>query len=150
MTAPLQPTLSVLFICVHNAGKSQMAAALATKYAGDLLTIHSAGTSPDAQVSRQATQVIAEMGADMSGETPTPIDPQLLRTVDRVIVLGTDAQLEMSDDARGTLERWVTDEPSERHIEGVERMRLIRDDIDTRVQGLVSELITDFSGSSSN
>ena len=90
------------------------------------------------------------MGADMSGETPTPIDPQLLRTVDRVIVLGTDAQLEMSDDARGTLERWVTDEPSERHIEGVERMRLIRDDIDTRVQGLVSKLITDFSGSSSN
>lgn len=149
MTTPPETTPSVLFACVHNAGKSQMAAALAAKYAGDRLQIHSAGTTPDTQVSRHATQVIAEVGADMSGGPPKGIDPQLLRAVDRVIILGTDAQLEMSDDARGTLKRWVTVEPSERHIEGVERMRLIRDDIDTRVQGLVSELITDFSASSS-
>ncbi|EEI17391.1 hypothetical protein HMPREF0298_0809 [Corynebacterium lipophiloflavum DSM 44291] len=67
-----------------------------------------------------------------------------------MIVLGADAQVELPADARGALERWLTDEPSERGIKGLERMRLVRDDIDTRVQGLVSELITDFSGSSSN
>ena len=57
------------------------------------------------------------------------------------MVLGEDAQVEMPDGARGTLERWRTDEPSLRGIEGMERMRLVRDDIDARVRSLIDELL---------
>ena len=133
-------TPSVLFVCVGNGGKSQMAAALAAKHAGDRLEIHSAGTKPGAKLNAQSVEAIAEVGADMSQGTPKGIDPELLRGVDRTVILGADAELELPADARGTLERWVTDEPSERGIEGVERMRLVRDDIDARVQQLVAEL----------
>lgn len=131
---------SVLFVCVGNGGKSQMAAALAEKHAGQSLQIHSAGTKPGTKLNQQSLESIAEVGADMSQGTPKGVDPELLKRVDRVIILGADAQLEMPADARGTLERWVTDEPSERGIEGLERMRLVRDDIDGRVRGLISEL----------
>ena len=58
-----------------------------------------------------------------------------------MIILGGDAQLELPDDAHGTCERWVTDEPSRRGIEAIERMRLVRDDIDTRVRRLVAEVL---------
>lgn len=119
-----------------------MASALAKKHAGDRLEIYSAGTKPGNKLNAQSIEVIAEAGADMSGDHPKEIDPQLLRKVDRVIILGADAQLKMPADAQGTLERWVTDEPSERGIEGLERMRLVRNDIDARVQDLVSELTT--------
>lgn len=76
----------------------------------------------------------------MSRGTPKPIDPELLRTVDRVVIIGDAAQLNMPADAAGTLERWHTDEPSTRGIEGMERMRLVRDDIDARVRALLREL----------
>ena len=137
----MSTTPSVLFICVGNGGKSQMAAALAEKHAGDQLAIHSAGTKPGSKLNVQSVKSIAEVGADMSKGHPKGIDPQLLREVDRVVILGTDAELQLPDDARGTLERWVTDEPSARGIEGAERMRLVRDDIDARVRALIDELI---------
>lgn len=132
---------SVLFVCVGNGGKSQMAAALAEKYAGSRIGIHSAGTKPGTSLNQESVEAIAEAGADMSHGTPKPIDPELLRNVDRVVVLGEDAQVEMPDGARGTLERWHTDEPSHRGIEGMERMRLVRDDIDARVRSLIDELV---------
>ena len=77
----------------------------------------------------------------MSSGTPKAIDPDKLPLMDRVIVLGSDAEVEMPADARGTLERWEVDEPSTRGIEGMERMRLIRDDINIRVKDLVRELL---------
>lgn len=132
---------SVLFVCVGNGGKPQMAAALAEKHAGSKLGIHSAGTKPGTKLNQESVEAIAEAGADMSHGTPKPIDPELLRNVDRVVVLGEDAQVEMPDGARGTLERWHTDEPSHRGIEGMERMRLVRDDIDARVRSLIDELV---------
>ena len=100
---------SVLFVCVGNGGKSQMAAALAEKHAGSQLGIHSAGTKPGTSLNQESVEAIAEAGADMSRGTPKPIDPELLRSVDRVVVLGEDAQVEMPNGARGTLERWRTD-----------------------------------------
>lgn len=133
---------SVLFVCIGNGGKSQMAAALAEKHAGQSLEIHSAGTKPGTKLNAASVEVIAEAGADMSQGTPKGVDPELLRRVDRVIILGTDAQLELPKDAHGTLDRWVTDEPSERGIEGMERMRLVRDDIDARVHDLIAGLAT--------
>lgn len=131
---------SVLFVCQGNGGKSQMAEALARKHAGGNLEIHSAGTKPATKLNAESVEAIAEAGADMSSGTPKPVSPELLARVDRVVILGVDAQLELPEDAQGTLERWVTDEPSTRGIQGMERMRLVRDDIDARVQTLVDEL----------
>lgn len=130
----------VLFVCVGNGGKSQMAAALADKHAGEAIEIHSAGTKPATKLNTESVEAISEVGADMSGGRPKAVDPQLLREADRLVILGKDAQLELPADAQGTLERWVTDEPSERGIEGMERMRLVRDDIDVRVRALITEL----------
>ena len=130
----------VLFVCVGNGGKSQMAAALADKHAGEAIEIHSAGTKPATKLNTESVEAISEVGADMSDGRPKAVDPQLLREADRVVILGKDAQLELPADAQGALERWVTDEPSERGIEGMERMRLVRDDIDARVRALITEL----------
>ena len=130
----------VLFICVSNAGKSQMAAALARHHSGDVIEVHSAGTHPGSRLNEQSTAVVAEVGADMSTDHPKGVDPALLRRADRVIVVGAQAQLELPADAAGRLERWLTDEPSDRGIEGDRRMRLIRDDIDARVKLLVDGL----------
>lgn len=129
---------SVVFICVSNGGKSQMAAALAEKHAGDKLEIQSAGTDPGTTLNQESVAAIAEVGADMSDGVPKGVDRQML-LADRVVVLGADAQLEMPEGR--TFERWLTDEPSTRGIEGMERMRLVRDDIDARVQALVAELL---------
>ena len=126
----------VLFLCVRNSGKSQMAAALAEKHAGELLEIHSAGTEPGTKLNQESVEAIAEVGADMSHGHAKPIDPEILRTADRVVLLGSEVQL----DAPNT-ERWLIDEPSARGITGLARMRLVRDDIDARVQALVAELV---------
>jgi len=130
----------ILFVCVGNGGKSQMAAALASQHAGGRVEIYSAGTNPGTKLNQQSVASIAEVGADMSDGKPKAVDPQLLADVDRTIIIGDAAQLELPADARGTLERWSTDEPSARGIEGMERMRLIRDDINTRVRALLNEL----------
>jgi len=131
---------TVLFVCVKNGGKSQMAAALARHRAGDAVEVHSAGTRPGGAINALSADVVAEVGADMSGETPRAIDPGLLRRADRVVVIGGEARVEPVEGMRGTIETWETDEPSERGIEGAERMRLVRDDIDARVQALLAEL----------
>ena len=133
---------SVLFVCVKNGGKSQMAAALLRHHAGDAVEVHSAGTQPGSSLNALSAEAVAEVGADMSGEAPKPIDSDLLRRVDRVIVLGEEARVEPVDGMSATIETWTTDEPSERGIEGIERMRLVRDDIDARVQALHSELLS--------
>lgn len=127
---------SVLFVCVGNGGKSQMAAALAQKYAPDSVEIHSAGTNPAQGLNQLSVESIAEVGADMSKGIPKAINPELLRTVDRVIILGDDAQVDMPESAQGTLERWSIEEPD---AQGMERMRIVRDQIDNRVQALLAE-----------
>ncbi len=136
----MSSTPSVLFLCVKNGGKSQMAAALMRHHAGDDMQAHSAGTYPGREVNALSAQVIAEVGASMAGEKPRAIDPELLRAVDRVVLVGAKATVEPIPGMRGRIETWDTDEPSERGIEGVERMRLVRDDIATRVQDLYREL----------
>jgi arsenate-mycothiol transferase len=132
----------VLFVCSKNGGKSQMAAALMRQVAGDAIEVYSAGTNPGTSINAESTAAIAEVGADMSTQTPRPIDPDLLRRVDRVIVLGTEAVVDPVDGMTGTIETWETVEPSTRGIEGMDRMRLIRDDIASRVDALATELTT--------
>lgn len=136
MVKPTKP--SVLFVCVKNSGKSQMAAGLMRAVAGDTVDIHSAGTRPGVELNPQSVQCLAELGIDISGERPKHIDSALLQQVDVVVVLGRDAEVEPVSGVR--IERWQTDEPSDRGIEGVERMRLIRDDIAVRVDELSRRL----------
>ncbi|MGW4858773.1 arsenate-mycothiol transferase ArsC [Kocuria palustris] len=130
----------ILFVCVRNGGKSQMAAALMDHRAQGAVGVSSAGTEPGSKLNAQSVEAVAELGADMSQGRPSPIDPELLRRADRVVVLGTEARLDTEIPLDGRLETWETDEPSARGIEGMERMRLIRDDIDARVQHLLQEL----------
>ncbi|KPH21610.1 arsenate reductase [Rhodococcus sp. ADH] len=131
---------SVLFVCVKNGGKSQMAAGLMRKAAGDQVDVYSAGTKPGSAVNALSAETLLEVGVDITGETPTLIDPQLVRDVDLVVTLGSEAKV---DPVAGTdFENWDTDEPSERGIDGIERMRLVRDDIASRVDALAARLAT--------
>ncbi len=130
---------SVLFVCVKNGGKSQMAAGLMRKVAGDSIEVHSAGTSPGTTINDLSAQSLREVGVDITAERPKAIDPALLDRVDLVVTLGREARVDGLPAAR--LESWDTDEPSERGIEGIERMRLIRDDIATRVEELMRKMI---------
>ncbi len=131
-------TPSVVFVCVKNAGKSQMAAALMRALTGDSVIVHSAGTRPGEHVNALSAQALAEEGIDISGEMPKPLDDSLIREADVVVTLGREARVEPVPGPR--FESWDTVEPSESDIDGIERMRLIRDDIARRVRALAADL----------
>ncbi|MGO4805407.1 low molecular weight phosphatase family protein [Arthrobacter sp. 2MCAF15] len=131
-------TPNVLFICSKNGGKSQLAAGLMNQLAHGTVTVHSAGTKPGESLNHQAVDSLAELGIDITGEHPKPVSDDVLDAADVVIVLGTEARIEPREGKR--FEFWETDEPSERGIEGMERMHLVRDDIKSRVQKLYAEL----------
>ena len=129
---------SVLFVCVKNGGKSQMAAGLMAKRAGDTVTVESAGTKPGSAVNGLSADSLAEVGVDISGNSPKPITEDMVWAADVVVTLGREAHV---DEVPGTaFENWDTDEPSERGIDGIERMRLVRDDIARRVDDLYDRL----------
>jgi arsenate-mycothiol transferase len=129
---------SVLFVCVKNGGKSQMAAGLMRKHAGGTVQVYSAGTSPGGSINELSAEALTEVGVDITEEKPKPIDPQLVRHVDVVVTLGREAHVDPIPGTR--FESWDTDEPSERGIDGIERMRLVRDDIAARVTDLYTRL----------
>ena len=128
----------VLFVCVKNGGKSQMAAGLMRLRAGDTVEVHSAGTQPGTTINELSAASLTEIGVDITGEHPKPVTADAVRAADLVVTLGREAQVEPVPGTR--FENWDTDEPSERGIEGMERMRLVRDDIDRRVQDLLTRL----------
>ncbi|UGT62184.1 low molecular weight phosphatase family protein [Nocardia asteroides] len=136
MTATTTP--SVLFVCARNSGKSQMAAALLRQAGPGLVRVHSAGTDPGTALNPLSVQVLEEVGATVDGEYPKPLDPAIAAHAEVVVVLGTEAELDLPPGPR--LLRWDTDEPSARGIDGIERMRLIRKDIAARVHALLTEL----------
>lgn len=129
---------AVLFVCSKNGGKSQMAAALMRDLAGDKVAVYSAGTKPGENLNAQSVESLTELGIGVGHEHPKPVTQELLDSVDTVIVLGTEAKMDPPADKR--FEIWETDEPSARGIEGMERMRLVRDDIRERVGKLYSEM----------
>lgn len=132
---------SVLFVCVKNGGKSQMAAGLMRELVGDRVRVESAGTRPGMALNDLSVSVLREVGVDISHESPKPVTQELLQAADLVITLGTEAHV---DSVAGTnVQNWDTDEPSERGIEGVDRMRLVRDDIAGRVQQLARDLVVE-------
>ncbi|MDI3329276.1 MAG: low molecular weight phosphatase family protein [Micrococcus sp.] len=139
---------SVLFVCNSNRGKSQMAGALMRRLAaerGVAVDVHTAGVqvtpgNPESTtVNSESAASVAALGATFEGERPKAVDPELLRSVDRAVVVGT-ADLRPVESMHGALEVWDTDEPSVRGIDGAERMDLIRDDINARVATLLDEL----------
>ncbi|CCG02770.1 low molecular weight phosphatase family protein [Blastococcus saxobsidens] len=143
MSAP-----QVLFVCVKNAGKSQMAAGLMRAAAGDSLEVASAGTRPGDAVNRLSAQSLLEAGVDITDSQPRPITANLIAAADVVVTLGGEARIdpdlvtaaaELRPETR--FETWVTDEPSDRGIDGIERMRLVRDDIAARVADLRDRLL---------
>ena len=131
---------SVLFVCVKNGGKSQMAAGLMDKVAGDSVTTASAGSKPGSAVNALSAEVLAEVGVDISRNVPRQVTAEDQVRADVVVILGPEAQIDEVDGTR--YERWITDEPSERGIDGIERMRLVRDDILARVTALHATLTT--------
>ncbi len=127
----------VLFVCVKNGGKSQMAAALMRRHAGPSVEVDSAGTRPGASINALSAESLAELGIDISDQTPKALTPELVAAADIVITLGREAVVQPVPGTK--VVNWDTDEPSTRGIEGIERMRLVRDDIDARVQALLAD-----------
>ncbi|GAB2602028.1 low molecular weight phosphatase family protein [Pseudactinotalea suaedae] len=128
------PIGSVLFVCARNGGKSVMAAALAARQAPGL-GVRSAGTDPGSTVNALSAEVMREVGLDISGHQPLPVTDALAASVDLIVILGSEAQLETASTT--PVIRWETDEPSTRGIDGIERMRLVRDDIAAHVEDLL-------------
>lgn len=133
----------VLFICQSNKGKSQMAEALMNLHSQGRVVASSAGTKAavGSSVNAESAASLAELGADMSTGYPKYASEQELLEADRIVIVGAAAQLEgVRPEIEAKTERWETDEPSLRGIEGAERMNLIRDDINQRVLALLDEL----------
>jgi len=131
----------VLFVCVRNGGKSQMAAGLMRHTAarsGFAVEVSSAGTNAGPSLNAQSVASLAQIGVDISDQRTHQLTEQDVRNADLVVVLGSEAQVKPA--GRSPVEVWETDEPSMRGIEGMERMSLIRDDIAKRVDDLVRRL----------
>lgn len=125
---------SVLFICVSNSGKSVMAAGLMRQVTGGRIHVTSAGTHAKTTVNQLSVQALSEVGVDIGAHQPTQLTKQMIDDTDLVVIVGNQAELEPQPGT--TIQRWDTDEPSQRGIEGIERMRIIRDDIAKKVREL--------------
>ncbi|MGO2749504.1 MAG: low molecular weight phosphatase family protein [Pseudoclavibacter sp.] len=137
MSASRTPT-NIVFVCKKNGGKSQLAAALMRALGDESVQITSAGTAPGGALNAESVESLAELGIDVGGEHPKPLTPTMLDGADLIVVLGDEAQL--PDGVTAPVQRWITDEPSERGIAGMERMRIVRDDIRARVGELQERL----------
>ncbi|MDO9378447.1 MAG: low molecular weight phosphatase family protein [Nocardioidaceae bacterium] len=129
-------TPGFLFVCARNGGKSPMAAALLTRAVGGRAHVASAGTEPGTAVNALSAEVLAEQGVDIGHHVPRGLTDEMVARADVVVVLGREADLRVDPDVR--LETWELDEPSDRGVDGIERMRLVRDEIDARVRDLAT------------
>jgi len=130
-------TPSVLFVCVHNAGRSQMAAALLTHFAGDRIEVRSAGTEPAEQVNAAAVAAMAEIGIDLSTATPKVLTGEAVQSSDIVITMGCGDTCPYFPGL--SYRDWKLDDPAGQPLHVVRR---IRDDIAGRVRALVDELLS--------
>ena len=129
---------SVLFVCVKNGGKSQMAAGLMHQAAGGAVRVDSAGTKAGTALNALSAEALLEVGVDITRESPQQLTPELMSAADLIVTLSSETVVAPADQT--PVENWNTDEPSERGIEGIERMRLVRDDIARRVKDLAARL----------
>ena len=126
---------SVLFVCVHNAGRSQMAAAYLTHLAGDRVEVRSAGSAPADSVNPAVVAAMAEDGIDISAETPKVLTTAAVRESEVVVTMGCGDACPVFPGKR--YEDWVLDDPAGR---GVAAVRPIRDEIRTRIEALVADI----------
>lgn len=129
-------TPAVLFVCVHNAGRSQMAAGFLRDLAGDRIEVRSAGSMPADQINPVAVEAMAEVGIDITAEQPKVLTTDAVQDSDVVITMGCGDACPFFPGKR--YEDWTLDDPAG---QGIEAVRPIRDDIRTRIEQLVSELI---------
>ncbi|HEY2541733.1 MAG TPA: arsenate reductase ArsC [Gaiellaceae bacterium] len=126
----------VLFVCVHNAGRSQMAAGLVALRSDGRIHVRSAGSDPADRVNPAVVEAMAEIGVDMEQEFPKPLTDEVVRAADVVITMGCGDACPIYPGKK--YEDWELDDPAGQDLESV---RKIRDDIDARVQRLIAELL---------
>ena len=126
---------SVLFVCIHNAGRSQMAAGLLTHLAGDRIEVRSAGTQPADQINPAAVAAMAEIGIDITAATPKVLTGEAVESSDVVITMGCGDTCPYFPGV--SYRDWKLDDPAGQPVEVVRR---IRDDIAERVRALIDEL----------
>ncbi|MCI9859481.1 arsenate reductase ArsC [Microbacterium proteolyticum] len=127
---------TVLFVCVHNAGRSQMAAGYLQALAGDRVEVLSAGSEPKDQINPVAVTVMAEEGIDIAGGTPKLLTVDAVRESDVVITMGCGDACPIFPGKR--YEDWQLDDPAG---QGIDAVRPIRDEIRGRIEGLIAELL---------
>jgi arsenate reductase (thioredoxin) len=126
----------VLFVCVHNAGRSQMAAGLLAKHAAGRVAVRSAGSDPADRINPAVVQAMAEVGVDLSRELPKPLTDGAVRSSDVVITMGCGDACPIYPGKR--YEDWELDDPAGKALEEV---RPIRDELDRRVRALLGDLL---------
>jgi arsenate reductase (thioredoxin) len=127
----------VLFVCVHNAGRSQMAAGFMKTLGADRVEVLSAGSAPKDSINPIAVQAMQEIGIDISNNVPKVLTPEAVQESDVVITMGCGDACPFYPGKR--YEDWVLDDPAG---QGIESVRVIRDDIKKRVEQLLSELLS--------
>jgi protein-tyrosine-phosphatase len=130
----------VLFVCVHNAGRSQMAAALLTRVSEGRLDVRSAGSAPAEEIHPVVLEAMREIGIDLSAERPKPLRDDVVQSSDVVVTMGCGDACPIYPGKR--YEDWTLDDPSGRTLEEVRR---IRDEIESRVRELVRDLSPDLA-----
>jgi arsenate reductase len=125
----------VLFVCVHNAGRSQMAAALLAHHAGDRIAVRSAGTAPAEEINPAVVEAMAEVGIDITAAVPTLLSDEAVVESDAVVTMGCGDACPFYPGKR--YEDWALDDPAGQPIEVV---RPIRDEIRSRVEELMASL----------
>ncbi|WP_020575155.1 arsenate reductase ArsC [Actinopolymorpha alba] len=138
----------VLFLCVENAGRSQMAAALLEHHAGGRVHVRSAGSHPTADVEGPVVQVMHEIGLDLAEAYPKPLTDDVLRAADVIITMGCGDACPILPGKRYF--DWQIDDPAHQAVEVVRGIRGIRDSIDTRVQSLLAEILPAPTGAASS
>jgi arsenate reductase len=132
-----KPVPEVLFVCVQNAGRSQMAAALLDHLADGRVHVRSAGSAPADQINPNVVAAMAEVGLDVSKEFPKPMTDEVVQAADAVVTMGCGDACPIYPGKR--YEDWEVEDPADTDLEGVRR---IREDISRRVQRLLADLTT--------
>jgi len=136
--------VEVLFVCVHNAGRSQMAAGLLKLRSEGRIQVRSAGSAPAEEINPNAVVALEELGVDMGEAFPKPLTDEVVRAADVVVTMGCGDACPIYPGKR--YEDWELDDPAGQDLETVRR---IRDELDRRVQKLISELLPDERATSS-
>ena len=131
-----EETPGVLFVCVHNAGRSQMAAALVKLRSDGRIHVRSAGSDPGEEINPAVVEAMEEVGADVSEEFPKPLTDEVVRAADVVITMGCGDACPVYPGKK--YEDWTLDDPAGQDLETV---RHIRDEIEAGVETLISELL---------